>query len=820
VPGERKALIGRTLGHYRIVDRLGSGGMGVVWLAEDLKLRRRVALKMLREDLAGSADKASRFDREAKAIAALSHPNIVTIHAIEEIDGVRFLAMEYLEGQTLADLIPADGFPLPELLRLAVPVAEALAAAHARGITHRDLKPSNIFVTTEGRVKVLDFGLAKLQGGDVTQIYGRELETTLTQEGTVVGTLHYMSPEQLQLKHVDHRSDLYSLGVVLWEMATGDLPFRGESAAQVISSVLRDRPRRLDDVDARMPPEIADLVASCLEKDVNKRLASAAEARDRLSAVARALETGALSLASSRLRRLVGGPNRGRVRALAAGVAALAVAVVAIPWALRELRDSKSADRRETGEVAEARIPSIAVLPFANYSGDPDYFVDGMTDGVIGALGRLGGVRVISRQSAMHYKNSTKKLPEIAEELGVDFLIEGSVARESDTIRLQARLVRPKPEEQVWAEAYDRASGAVLSLHNEIASEIVRVVAAPVTPREKQQLASVRELDPEVYEAYLQGRYFVQQGRPDALQKARDSFERALKLDGSFAPAYAGLAEVFGLQAYLFGDPVVFALEQERAARRAIDLDPSIGGAHALLGDVLRYYKWDWKGAEIEYRRGVDLAPNDATVRRKYWALLASLGRFREAAEQLEIAQRLDPLSAAAPTDMSLQAILEGDRRGAMQEIKRALDLDPQLPWAHAIHWYLLHEDGGLAEERDSALAAYLRGMGQPSVADQFLAEAASKPYQVRLREAGFELERRSRSGRVSVGLGTALLVAAGEFDVAEEWLKRAYKQRSPELVWLAQDFSWQELRDRPAVLQMLDEMGLRHVPVGKVGKN
>ncbi|KAB2967629.1 MAG: serine/threonine protein kinase, partial [Thermoanaerobaculia bacterium] len=300
-----ESLIGRILGHYRILDRLGTGGMGVVWLAEDLQLRRRVALKMLREDVARSPEKLARFEREAKAVAALNHPNIVTIHAIEEIEGVRFLAMEYVEGRTLDELIPPGGFPLPEFLRIAMPVAEALAAAHARGILHRDLKPGNIMVGPDARVKVLDFGLAKLQPGDATAIYGRELQSTLTQEGSVVGTLQYMSPEQLQLKHIDHRSDLFSLGIVLYEMATGDLPFRGESAAQVISSVLRDQPRRLDDLEARLPPEIADTVERCLEKDVAKRPGSAAEVRDRLARLVRAHETGQLHAGASRLRRLV-----------------------------------------------------------------------------------------------------------------------------------------------------------------------------------------------------------------------------------------------------------------------------------------------------------------------------------------------------------------------------------------------------------------------------------------------------------------------------------------------------------------------------------
>ncbi|HSM12855.1 MAG TPA: serine/threonine-protein kinase, partial [Thermoanaerobaculia bacterium] len=318
-------MIGRKLGHYRILDRLATGGMGVVWLAEDETLRRRVALKTLRDDITASAERLARFEREAKAIAALNHPNIVTLHSIEEVDGVRFLIMEYVEGRPLDEVIPAGGLPLPEFLRIALPIADALAAAHARGITHRDLKPANVVVGEGGRVKILDFGLAKLQVPDSTAIYGRELQSTLTREGTVVGTLHYMSPEQLQLKPVDHRTDLFSLGIVLYEMATGDLPFGGESAAQVISSVLRDHPRRLDDADRRLPAEIAELVQGCLEKDVEKRTGSAAAVRDELERIARGLETGTVSRVPSPLRRLA---RRLRQRTSAPALAG-AVAVVA-----------------------------------------------------------------------------------------------------------------------------------------------------------------------------------------------------------------------------------------------------------------------------------------------------------------------------------------------------------------------------------------------------------------------------------------------------------------------------------------------------------
>lgn len=323
-------------------------------------------------------------------------------------------------------------------------------------------------------------------------------------------------------------------------------------------------------------------------------------------------------------------------------------------------------------------------------------------------------------------------------------------------------------------------------------------------------MTSTRNVDPEVYEAYLQGKYFLEQGRPESLREARSAFARALALDDRFALAHVGLAEVYGLQAYLFDDPTVYARLQEQEARAAIALDPMLGNAHALLGDVLRYYRWDWAGAEQEYLRGIETTPGDVAIRRKYWAHLAGLGRFEEARRQLDFARPMDPLSAALPTDASYQALMEGDTERARLEVSQALKLDPKLPWAQAVLWHLLDIDGGPEKERDGALAAFLRGMGYEEMAGRFEATAISIGYRDRLLALGRELEDRSKNERVSIGLGGAILVAAGDLDRAEKWLLRAFDKRDPELVWLAQDISWVELRKRPSIAALVREMGLR----------
>ncbi len=800
-------MIGRTLGHYKILDRLGTGGMGVVWLAEDLKLKRRVALKTLREDLSTSPEKLARFEREAKAVAALSHPNIVTIHSIEEADGIRFLAMEYVEGKTLDELIPPGGFPLPEFLRIAVPVADALAAAHSRGITHRDLKPGNIVVGEDGRAKVLDFGLAKLQVAHSTQIYGRELEASLTQEGTVVGTLHYMSPEQLQLKAVDHRTDIFSLGVVLYEMATGDLPFRGESAAQVISAVLRDDPRRLDDVNERLPPEIAETVGRCLEKNVDKRISSAAEVRDLLATVSRALETGVSGIgASARLKRIAGRVRRRTSPASVAGIAVLVAAMVAIPWAIKALRSSGGESTAATVAVAE-RPPAIAVLPLTNYSNDPEYFVDGMTDGLIGSLARIGGVRVISRQSAMHYKNSDKRLPEIALELGVDYVVEGSITRDGDRLRLQAQVVKPDPETQIWAEVFDRPLTDVLALHNDVASGIARAVKVKLSDTEEVRMASTQSVDPAVYEAYLQGRYWAGKSGEEDLRKAQGYFERAIALDSRFAPAWAGLADSLVMLGLFHTDTESTLARAESAATRAAQLDPNLADAPATLANIA-LARWQWELAETSIKRAIELDPNSAAARRRYWQLLAVHLRLGESRKEIELARRLDPLSAQIASNAGLQDLFEKRYAAAELAFRQALALDPDYTLTHGWLW-LLYSKTKKDPERGIELRAYVAAMGfdeQLVDLDRWLEQDG---YDSALRKLANRLDEKYRGDPTVVGVVGGLLAEAGELDKATSWLQLGFENRVWELPWLSITPDYENLHGRSEFKRLVESLGL-----------
>ena len=797
-----ESLIGRILGHYRILDRLGTGGMGVVWLAEDLQLRRRVALKMLREDVARSPEKLARFEREAKAVAALNHPNIVTIHAIEEIEGVRFLAMEYVEGRTLDELIPPGGFPLPEFLRIAMPVAEALAAAHARGILHRDLKPGNIMVGPDARVKVLDFGLAKLQPGDATAIYGRELQSTLTQEGSVVGTLQYMSPEQLQLKHIDHRSDLFSLGIVLYEMATGDLPFRGESAAQVISSVLRDQPRRLDDLEARLPPEIADTVERCLEKDVAKRPGSAAEVRDRLARLVRAHETGQLHAGASRLRRLVNRVRRHTRPAALVAAGAAAIAQLAIPWLIGSLR--APAGSAVSGAVVP---PSVAVLPFVDYSQDPEYFVDGMTDGLIGSLARVGGLRVISRQSAMHYKNSTKRLPEIARELGVDFVVEASIARDGERLRLQASLLRPDPERQVFTRVFEAPARDVLALHNQVAQAVAAALEVPLSPREEVRLASAGAVDPAVYEAYLQGRYWAGKHGEVALRRALGYFERAVALDPAFSPAWTELADVQKRLGFYFAELDASLLRAETAVHRALELDPDSGEAHAVLGDLLAA-RWEWQPAEAELRRGIELEPGSAVSHVTFWRLLSRLRRFEEGRQAIERASRLDPLSANIAANLGFQSILEGDYDEALALLDDALEIEPDFGLVYAYKW-VIHHHRADEPARGEALRAYLGVSGFEDLNAEVQRRIESEGYDAALKWVAIELDERSGERDVRIGLEAGLLALAGEPERAMAWLERGYERRDWTLGWAAAAPDYRPLYDRQDFQALIRKLAL-----------
>lgn len=796
-------MIGRTLDHYRILDCLGTGGMGDVWLAEDTRLHRRVALKMLRKELAESPEKRARFEREAKAVAALAHPAIVTLHAVEEIDGERFLAMEYLEGRTLDQLVGPGGLPVPEILRIGQAVADALAAAHARGILHRDLKPSNVMVGADGRVKVLDFGLAKLLRGD--GMLGEGHETVLTREGEVLGTLHYSSPEQLQLKPIDPRSDLYSLGALLFELATGDVPFRADSTAQVVTEILCDLPRRIDELDRRLPPELADLVASCLEKDPARRPESAVLVRDRLAEVARRIEAGRQATFRARIRRLARGVRRGPALPLATAVGALAVVIVALPWAVRELRGG----RREAlpGLDALAEAPAIAVLPFANPGGAPDYFVEGMSDGILGALARRGGVRVISRQSSLRYRERAKTPAEIARELAVDFIVTGSVERVGESVRLEARLLAPDAGREVWSNRSERPFPASIELHEEAAAAIAEAAgieaAAPRAP--------ARRVEPAAYEAYLQARYWAGKLGEEDLLKAKGYFERSIALDSSFAPAWSGLADaliMIGLIHVDSDDPVAHA---EAAARRALELDPDSAEAHAALSDIAAS-RWEWAESERRIRQALELNPSSASAWRRYWRLLAPQRRFEESRSAVENARRINPASPQIAANFGMQALIEGDLEEAERRFLAALELDSGYGLAHAYLWGVysaLERD----PERGRELAAYLGALGYGEDVPVLERNVLENGYSAALSALALELDRRHRGNLSHLSVVPGLLAEAGHGDLALDWLRRGVARRYWSLSWLPVMHDLRKLRDDPEFQSLVRQLGLPDRP-------
>ncbi len=796
-------MIGRTLGHYRILDRLGSGAMGVVWLAEDLKLQRRVALKVLREDLADAPETAARFEREAKAIAALTCPSIVTLHAVETVDGVRFLVMEHLEGETLDRRIPPGGLPAGELLRIALPVAEALIAAHARGILHRDLKPSNVMVAADGRVKVLDFGLARLEAR--AGLLAGPPEPALTREGEVLGTLHYAAPEQLERRAVDERSDLYALGAVMHEMATGTRPFRADSAAEVISGVLRDPPRRLDELAARLPHELADLVAACLEKEPGRRPATAVEVRDRLMDVERALQAGERAAWPARLRRLAGRARHGPGPALVTALAALSVLAVAIPWTIRSL----SAPERRLPGAPWAEGPAIAVLPFANPTGAAEHRVAGVTEGVTRALGRLGSGPVVSRHSMERYRDSPKPPGEIAREVAADLLVSGVVERAGTTIRLAARLTDPVSGEELWSGRIERPAADADALHVELATQLARAASAgPVRAAPRP-----RPVDPAALDAVLRARSWAARERASDLRRAQGYFERAIGIDPTYAPAWSGLAATLiqlALPRADSDDPIGHA---EAAAQRAAELDPESAEALVALADIAAS-RWQWEAAERHLARALVLDPCRARAWRRYWLLLAPQRRLDEARAAIERARRLDPLSAPIVASAGMQALIEGRYDEAGERLRAALELDPGYHLAHGFRWALyarLERD----PERGRELAAYLAAFGHAPEARAFELEVAARGYEPALAALARRLDERYAGDLSHLSVVAGILAEAGERQRALAWLRQGVERRFWSLAFLPVAPDLRRLHGDPEFARLVALLGLPASPPG-----
>jgi len=655
-------MIGRTVSHYRITEELGRGGMGVVYKAEDTKLKRTVALKFLSPRLLAEPTEKSRFLHEAQAAAALDHPNISTIHEIHEVDGQTFMVMAFIEGEDVRAKIEAGEMAVDEALDIAIQVARGLAKAHEAGIVHRDVKPNNVIVTRDGVAKVVDFGLAKLA-----------TQTKLTKTGATVGTLAYMSPEQAISGEVDHRTDIWSLGVMLYEMLAGTLPFSGDVEPAVFYSILNQDPKPITEIRKDIPVALEDILEKALAKDPAKRFETMEAFLGALESQRDQIRLGIKQRKFTAIRKL-----RRRKRLLAGISAVLVIGIAAI--VLRAYL------------VRSQAIASVAVLPFANLSGDTgqEYYSDGMTEALINELGKIGALRVISRTSAMKFKHTDMSLPEIAHALNVDAIVEASVLRDRNTVHVTAQLIRAHPERQMWADSYTRDAADVLSLHTDVARAIAERIRVTVTPQEKEQLARARPVDPEAYEAYLIGRSLVDTWTPDEVERGIGYLQQALERDPNYAPAYAGLATAYvysGVVGGAWRSPAEVTDKARAAAERALELDESLAEPHVALAEVEFEFNWDIERAERETDRAIELDPGLAYARIAKAALLRRLGgraRYDEALEQLETALRTDPLNPWTRLHLVGTYLELGDSAKVYEESQKLLDMNPGPLWRAA----------------------------------------------------------------------------------------------------------------------------------------
>jgi len=681
-------LAGRTLAHYRLVEKIGSGGMGVVYRAEDTHLDRTVAIKVLPADAVADPERRRRFVQEAKAASALNHANIIHIYDIGSADGIDFIAMEYVSGKTLDESIGRRGLPVDDALRCAAQVAAALAAAHAAGIVHRDVKPANVMVTEKGLVKVLDFGLAKLMERD--EVLGAATTLArppLTLQGTIVGTVAYMSPEQAEGKTVDLRSDIFSFGSVLYEMVAGRRAFAGDSTVGTLAAILHQEPTPIEGI----PPELEQIIARCLRKEPDRRIQhmdDVALALDELRDTARAARTRGPASPNASAPG-AGSGSRPWWRWPAGALLCLLLAAALVIGNVGGIRD------RLTGSAGPSSIRSIAVLPLENLSGNPEqeYFVDGMTDAITTELGKASGFDKVSAwQSMKVYKKTTKPLGEIAREVDVDALVQGVVLREGNRVRISSKLFRISPEKQLWANSYDRELREVLSLQSEVAQAIAREVGVSLAGRQPGPSAAAMSVNPEAYDCYLRGNQYLEQAMEETRERlAIQMYERAVALDSNFYQAYAKLAYAHALLWLNYYDRAESRRDEARAAARtALRLQPNSAEAHLAMGYVHYYGDLDYSSALEELDAAQKINPNDSQVESAIAGVKRRQWRLDEAALHFERATSLSPNRATNAFDLAVTYALLRRYPEADKVFHRAFSLDPGGQYYARRAWFAL----------------------------------------------------------------------------------------------------------------------------------
>jgi serine/threonine-protein kinase len=762
-------MVCKTISHYKINEKLGEGGMGEVYLAEDTKLKRQVAIKFLPEYLTKDKENVERFEREAEAAAALNHPNIVTIYDVIEEDDQICIVMEYVDGKSLREVIGEYNLGQDKIIDIISQLSEGLSKAHKAGIVHRDIKPENIIIDQDARVKILDFGLAKLKG-----------VSKLTKETSTLGTIHYMSPEQIQGKEVDHRSDIWSMGVVFYELLTGELPFKGDYESAVHYAILNEQPKLLKDIKAKYSFDIEKLLA----KEPNKRLQSSQEVLKELDNIN------------------IAGPKKRKSKnvSIVFSVVVITILIIASAFFIFYQEDE------------DKSIKSLAVLPLENLSDDPtqEYFVDGITDMLISELAQISALKVISRTSVMEYKGIHKSLTEIAEELDVDAIVEGTVFSDGEQVRISTQLIRAADDRHLWAEKYEYDLKNIFSLQTEVAKAIAGAVEVQLTEQEKTRIATVRHVDPVTYQLYLKGRYHWNERSEKGISKAIEYFKQAVAKDSNYAVAYVGLADCYVIQpAYYVALPNEAYPQAKAAAFKALEIDNKLAEAYVSLAAVKHNYDRAWSDAEKLYKQAIDLNKNYATAHQWYGELLLNTGRFDEAMIEFNRAYEIDPLSQIKNCWQGTVYYFTRDYDLAVIEFKKAIELYPKFTFTN-LFIGLTYSHLNMHDEAIKSIQK-LKMLSENPRSVAYLGYVYTKADQHDVaHQLLSSLLKLSKQELIPYACSMAFLyIGLRDNDQAFHWLEIAYEQHDYDLNFIKVDPNFDPIRYDPRFIELLKKMGL-----------
>jgi len=789
------AMLDQTISHFHIVEKLGEGGMGVVYKAEDTRLHRFVALKFLPDNLAQDSLALERFRREARAASTLNHPGICTIHDIGEQGGRSFIAMEYIDGETLRAHIHGQPLPPEEIVRLGIQIADALDAAHTQGIIHRDIKPANVFVTRRGQAKVLDFGLAKLvRTGVALAEDSEEIADSTSVVGIISGTPSYMSPEQVRGDNLDQRTDIFSLGLLLYEMATGRQAFGGGTGGVIIEAILTRSPTPARSLNPHLPPVLEEIINKALNKDIDQRYQSAADMRADLQR----LERGA----ALNWRNAGTEPGSGPGSTIPHSQLPVAPAP----------QDSPTQARAPRTERVPKVINSLAVLPFENATRDPEneYLSDGIALSLINVMATVPKLRVMAQSTVFRYKGSGIDPQAVGRELNVRAVLTGRIMQSGESLRIGAELVDVATGSQLWGTQYHRKAGDIFSIQDEISSEISEKLRLKLTRDEKKRLSKRPTADAEAYRLYLKGRHHWDRWTEDGFYKAIEYFQLAVEKDPSYALAYCGVADSYvllGWNGYL--PPKQAFPKAKMAAMRALGLDPDLGEAHTPLAAVLWLHEWQWNQAQAEFQKSLALNPSYPTANHWFAEYVMTMGRQTEAIEKMKASQELDPLSLIISVAIGWANYMARRYDDAIEQLRRTVELEPHYPVTYWILGVLLRKMGQL----ELAIAEGEKGVklsgGSPLMTAALAQTLATAGERAKAIQILGDLTNLAKQKYVSPYFFAGIHIGLGEQDRAMEFLEQSYNELSHWLIYLHIDPSMDPLRSDPHFQDLLGRIGL-----------